>query len=158
MEGTADPPRCTRDAPTLLTNSSLMDSSYRGVKLSFLTGLFYYSQHPAALSHQLLAPSMSLNEAKIVVAIVLTAWSIIDLSRSINPFAPLEAIFGFLFLDDEHRSAWEAKKHVTSKSGKHQPNATTPPKPNKEKEAHSLVINSDHTASPATLRNRKKKK
>jgi hypothetical protein len=36
-----------------------------GVKLSLLSGLVYYSQHPAALSHGILAPSLSLDDTKV---------------------------------------------------------------------------------------------
>jgi len=69
--------------------------------------MLYYSQHPNALSHDIITPSMSLYQARIMVAAFLVSWSLIaELWRPINPFYPIEALFGAIFLNKEQRLAW----------------------------------------------------
>lgn len=140
-------------------------TSTLGVKLSLLSGLVYYSQHPAALSHGILAPSLSLDDTKVLVGAVLVGWSIVaELWGPINPFAAVEAVFGSVFLagNDEQATTWRsagpAAQQRAAGSGKPRPKSR-----NQEKQQHSTddEAHDDYGGSPAaaaTLRNRKKRK
>lgn len=134
------------------TISSFLPLLCSGVKLSFLASLIYYSQHPAALSRTVISPSMTLDDARILVAALLVGWSLIaELWKPINLFGIFESILGYVFLNKEQYAVWADQVSPVNIPVK-------PGKPvNKGKEP-AIIVPAHHDASPATLRNRKKKK
>ena len=101
---------------------------------------------------------------------MLVGWSIVaELWGPINPFAAVEAVFGFVFLagTDEQATTWRSAAGKGRDASKQRaPAGTGKPKPksrNQEKQQHSTddEAHVDYSGSPAaaaTLRNRKKRK
>jgi hypothetical protein len=102
---------------------------------------------------------------------VLVGWSIVaELWGPINPFAAVEAVFGFVFLagTDEQATTWRSAAAKGRDASKLRAPAagSAKPKPksrNQEKQQHSTddEAHDDYSGSPAaaaTLRNRKKRK
>jgi len=127
------------------------------VKMAFLSSLIYYSQHPGALSHGILAPTLLVSHTKILVGALLIGWSILaEVWQPINPFGWLEsnAMFGDLFSLNHTYDTLAGPKPQRLGTGSKAKNHTA----DEEEEECQENLGVQHYQPQASLRNRHKKK
>jgi hypothetical protein len=102
---------------------------------------------------------------QVLIAAVLVGWSIVaELWGPINPFGVVEAVFGFIFLDDEQAKVWSSADNVAisaAKSGQQRNGKSKAAGKHRNQEKQQQPTDDEvdgAVTSPTTLRNRKKRR